>query len=97
VALASTFPVLDTAAATCLTRKMMLRQFEMLAVLPDLARAAFLHATTIAANVSGADPNFQILTTLTLWYAARSEELGESLRVARRADLKTSSMERVPM
>jgi len=33
----------------------------------------------------------------TLWYAARSEELGESLRVARRTDFKTSSMERVPM
>jgi hypothetical protein len=61
VALASTFLVLDAAAATCLTRKMMLRPLAMLAVVPDLARAAFLHARTIAAdNASGADPNFPL-------------------------------------
>jgi hypothetical protein len=70
-ALASTFPVLDAAAATCLTRKMMLRPLEMLAVVQDLARAAFLHATTSAADVSGADPNFLRPTTLH-GHAARS-------------------------
>ena len=49
----------------------MLRPLEMLAVVQDLARAAFLHATTSAADVSGADPNFLRPTTLH-GHAARS-------------------------
>ena len=40
-------------------------------VVPDLVRASFLHVKTSAANVSGADPNFLLPTTLH-GHAARS-------------------------
>ena len=73
VALASISLFLDAVAATCLslTRQMVLRPLAMLAVAQDLARAASLYATTSAENVSGADPNFLLLTTLH-GHAARS-------------------------
>ena len=35
--------------------------------------------------------------SITVWYAARSEALGEARRVARRTDCRTSSIERSPM
>jgi len=47
----------------------------LLVVVPDLARAAFLHARTITAeNASGADPNFLLLTTPD-GHTARSSRL----------------------
>jgi hypothetical protein len=54
VALASTFLILNAAAATCLTRTML----RLLVVDLETAHAALLHATTNAANVRGAEPNF---------------------------------------
>ena len=50
---------------------MVIRPLAMLAVASDLARTVFMYTTTIAANVSVADPNFLLLMT-PHGHAARS-------------------------